>query len=94
MRFRAGVLLSGVIGGMIPERVSVAAGATAGLEADGMNTETKPTDRPEQDRRLPGVLKFLFVAVFFVVVLLLAMSMVHHRFFQGQRVHANGSVGQ
>jgi hypothetical protein len=32
--------------------------------------------------------------LFFVLVLLLAESMVNHRFFQGQRVHDNGSVGQ
>jgi hypothetical protein len=32
--------------------------------------------------------------VFFLLVLLLGLSMVHHRFFRGERVHQNGSVGQ
>jgi hypothetical protein len=34
------------------------------------------------------------VAVLFVLILLLGLSMVHHRFFQGQREHSNGSLGQ
>jgi hypothetical protein len=34
------------------------------------------------------------IALFVVIVFLLGLSMVHHRFFQGQRVHHNGSVGQ
>jgi hypothetical protein len=34
------------------------------------------------------------VIVFFFLVLLLGLSMVNHRFLQGQRVHQNGSLGQ
>lgn len=59
-----------------------------------METEARPAAHPGQERRLPGILRFLFVMVFFALVLLLAISMVHHRFFQGQREHPNGSLGQ
>jgi hypothetical protein len=38
--------------------------------------------------------KVLLVAVLFVLFFLLGQSMVRHRFFQGGRYHANGSVGQ
>jgi hypothetical protein len=34
------------------------------------------------------------LALFVGLLLLLGLSMVHHRFFQGGRVHQNGSVGQ
>ena len=48
----------------------------------------------EQERRRAGILRFLLVTVLFVLILLLGLSMVHHRFFQGQREHPNGSLGQ
>jgi hypothetical protein len=37
---------------------------------------------------------FLFLAVLAFLFFLLGQSMVHHRFFQGGRVHRNGSIGQ
>jgi hypothetical protein len=41
-----------------------------------------------------GIGQFLLVVVLAVVLLLLGQSMVRHRFFGGQRVHRNGSIGQ
>jgi hypothetical protein len=41
-----------------------------------------------------GIGRFLFVVVLAAVFFLLGQSMVRHRFFQGGRVHRNGSVGQ
>jgi len=41
-----------------------------------------------------GLEKFLFAVVLAVILFVLGQSMVHHRFFQGGRVHQNGSVGQ
>jgi hypothetical protein len=41
-----------------------------------------------------GIGQFLFVVVLAVMLLLLGQSMVRHRFFGGQRVHRNGSIGQ
>jgi hypothetical protein len=41
-----------------------------------------------------GIGRFLFVVVLVVMLLLLGQSMVRHRFFGGQRVHRNGSIGQ
>ena len=48
----------------------------------------------EQAPGRAGILRVLLVTVLFVLILLLGLSMVHHRFFQGQREHLNGSVGQ
>ncbi len=59
-----------------------------------MDKDVNLATRPEQKPRSLGFLKILFVMVFFVLVLLLGLSMVHHRFFQGEREHRNGSVGQ
>jgi hypothetical protein len=36
----------------------------------------------------------VWAGVLLLVLLLLGQSMVKHRFFQGQRSHQNGSVGQ
>jgi hypothetical protein len=41
-----------------------------------------------------GLEKFLFAVVLAVIFFLLGQSMVHHRFFEGGRVHRNGSIGQ
>lgn len=41
-----------------------------------------------------GMGSFLFLAVLAFLFFLLGQSMVHHRFFQGGRVHRNGSIGQ
>lgn len=49
---------------------------------------------PERETPLLLALKIGLIALFVVLVFLLGFSMVHHRFFQGQRVHHNGSVGQ
>jgi hypothetical protein len=59
-----------------------------------MDKDATPPERPE---RKPPSLEFftiLFAIAFFLLLLLLGMSMVHHRFFQGEREHRNGSVGQ
>jgi uncharacterized membrane protein (DUF485 family) len=59
-----------------------------------MDKNANSAARLEQKSRLSGIITVLFVTVFFFLVLLLGMSMVHHRFFEGQRVHQNGSLGQ
>ena len=41
-----------------------------------------------------GVGHFLVALLLLVMFLLLGHSMVRHRFFEGGRVHRNGSVGQ
>ena|GEM_PF-1370937 len=48
------------------------------------------------ERKTPlfQVVKVAFIALFVALVFLLGLSMVHHRFFRGGRVHHNGSVGQ
>jgi hypothetical protein len=38
--------------------------------------------------------RVVLVAVLFVLFLLLGQDMLRHRFFQGSRYHANGSLGQ
>lgn len=38
--------------------------------------------------------RVVLVGLLFVMFLLLGQSMVQHRFFEGGRYHANGSVGQ
>lgn len=59
-----------------------------------MDKDASPEGGPEQKPPLRTIITILFVTVFFVLVLLLGVSMVHHRFFQGEREHGNGSVGQ
>ena len=41
-----------------------------------------------------GIGQFLFVVVLAIILFLLGHSMVRHRFFQGEREHRNGSIGQ
>ncbi|HTC57420.1 MAG TPA: hypothetical protein VK706_13475 [Candidatus Sulfotelmatobacter sp.] len=41
-----------------------------------------------------GTGHFLFVLLLAVIFFLLGHSMVRHRFFEGGRVHRNGSIGQ
>ena len=56
---------------------------------------TSNTKGPEgPDSRWYEVRKFLFIVALVVVFYLLGKSMVHHRFFQGGRIHRNGSIGQ
>jgi hypothetical protein len=69
-------------------------GTRAGIEATRMDKDASPSARPGQKPPLRGIITILFVTVFFFLVLLLGISMVHHRFFQGEREHRNGSVGQ
>jgi hypothetical protein len=59
-----------------------------------MTKAENPSPDPERETSLYRVVTFIFVALFFVVVLMLGISMVHHRFFRGERMHQNGSVGQ
>ncbi|MGB6857391.1 MAG: hypothetical protein WBE03_10965 [Terracidiphilus sp.] len=59
-----------------------------------MDKDANLAGRPEQKPRSPGILGLLLAVIFFVLVLLLGLSMVHHRFFRGQRIHQNGSLGQ
>lgn len=59
-----------------------------------MANDANSSPRPDQDTPLLQVVRITLLAVFVVLVLLLGLSMVHHRFFQGERVHHNGSVGQ
>lgn len=66
----------------------------AGFEATLMDKDANLPALPEQKSSLPGIITILFVIVFFFLVLILGVSMVHHRFFQGEREHSNGSVGQ
>jgi len=59
-----------------------------------MTNSSNPSPDPERETSIFQVVTIVFVALFFAVVLMLGISMVHHRFFQGQRLHRNGSVGQ
>jgi hypothetical protein len=59
-----------------------------------MRNDANPSPDPERETSLYQVVTIIFVALFFAVVLMLGISMVHHRFFRGERVHQNGSVGQ
>ena len=59
-----------------------------------MTNSANSSPDPERETSLFQVVTIVFVALFFAVVLMLGISMVHHRFFQGQRLHRNGSVGQ
>lgn len=59
-----------------------------------MDKDANPGTQPEQTPSSRGIIMTLCVAIFALLVFLLGVSMVHHRFFRGQRVHPNGSVGQ
>ena len=59
-----------------------------------MANDANSSTPPERGAPLFQALKIGFIVLFTVLVLLLGLSMVHHRFFQGERVHRNGSVGQ
>jgi hypothetical protein len=41
-----------------------------------------------------GIGHFLFIVLLPIIFFLLGQTMLRHRFFQGERVHRNGSVGQ
>jgi len=59
-----------------------------------MANDANSSTPSERETPLYQALKIGFIALFAVLLLLLGLSMVHHRFFQGERVHRNGSVGQ
>jgi hypothetical protein len=41
-----------------------------------------------------GIGQFLFIVFLAVIFFLLGQTMLRHRFFQGERSHRNGSIGQ
>jgi hypothetical protein len=55
-----------------------------------MTTDSKP--EPNTREKLPwlAVGKFLLLAVFVFVLLMLGVSMAHHRFFRGGRIDQRG----
>jgi hypothetical protein len=56
-----------------------------------------PLNSPDPEGNEPpsfGTGHFLFVLLLAVIFFLLGHSMVRHRFFEGGRVHRNGSIGQ
>jgi hypothetical protein len=57
---------------------------------------TNPNAAVPERRETPWIrfAKFLLLAIFIVAVYLLALSMVHHRFFQGGRIDRYGHVTQ
>lgn len=59
-----------------------------------MEGDSNFAPQPKRKPFASAILKSLFAVVLFILFLLLARSMVDHRFFDGQRVHQNGSVGQ
>jgi hypothetical protein len=72
----------------------IASGTGAGIEATSMDKDENLPASPEQKRPMAGIITTVFVTIFVLLVFLLGVSMVHHRFFRGQRVHQNGSLGQ
>jgi hypothetical protein len=58
-----------------------------------LNTENT-TDPGEPEPPSFGTGHFLFVLFLAVLFFWLGHSMVRHRFFEGGRVHRNGSIGQ
>ncbi len=59
-----------------------------------MEIHSNPAPQGESKPHRLGIWKFVFVAIFFILLFLLGDSMVQHRFFSGGRVHDNGSIGQ
>jgi hypothetical protein len=56
-----------------------------------------PSNMPDPAGRKPpsfGIGQFLLVVFLAIIFFLLGQSMLRHRFFQGQRYHRNGSIGQ
>jgi hypothetical protein len=65
-----------------------------GKEVNPMEIHSNPAPQGESKPHWLGIWKFVFVAIFFILLFLLGQSMVQHRFFAGERVHHNGSIGQ
>ena len=63
-------------------------------EATRMANDANSSTPPERDRTSLQVVRYTLVAVLVALLLLLGLSMVHHRFFRGGRVHQNGSIGR
>jgi hypothetical protein len=61
---------------------------------DEHSVDTEPEPERGRTPSLGRMLTTILVAVLTVLTFLLGRSMVQHRFFQGGRVHLNGSVGQ
>jgi hypothetical protein len=59
-----------------------------------MDTDGNSASQPERKPRSGPIWTLVLMTVFLVLLFLLGRSMVKHRFFQGGRVHPNGSVGQ
>lgn len=55
---------------------------------------TRKARRVAVEDFLCRIAKPLLVCLLVVLIFLLGQAMVQHRFFQGGRYHANGSVGQ
>jgi len=64
--------------------------AEVALMDPNLPSPSKPGRKPLP----PGVATVVFVAIFLILTFLLGRSMVEHRFFQGGRIHENGSIGQ
>jgi len=58
-----------------------------------MTSPLKATD-PAVRKPSSFRIQLMLVVVLAVVFFLLGQSMVRHRYFGGQRVHRNGSIGQ
>jgi len=59
-----------------------------------MTTDLNTTATERQQSPWSRVVQVLLLAAFVVVVFLLCLSMVHHRFFQGSRVDRFSHVRQ
>lgn len=59
-----------------------------------MTSNLDPTPTEEQKSPRSGVIKFLFVVVFAVLIFLLAQSMGRHRFHSGGGLYRKGLSGR
>ena len=59
-----------------------------------METDAKLPSLREQRPWIFQIVKIACLVAFIALVLLLGLTMANHRFFQGEREHPNGSVGQ
>ena len=64
------------------------------IEVVGMPSSRNPADPREPKPPSFGTREFLVVVFLAVIFFLLGHSMVRHRFFEGGRIHRNGSIGQ
>jgi hypothetical protein len=61
------------------------------------STATSATERPGRSKLrdfLFNIGRVMLVGVLFLLFYWLALDMVHHRFFRGQRSQPNGALGQ